>query len=140
MRALEVVKGTGRSILTFRKGQKARRSFDIVKVGLELPRELLIARINQRVEEMVDMGLVEEVRSLIPFRHLNALNTVGYKEIFDYFDGTVTLSDAVALIRKNTWQYARRQLTWFRKDPAYTWVQPVQSPDFIENLGRDLQL
>lgn len=130
MRALEVFKATGKSVLDFRKGSKAQRDFDMVKIALELPKEPLYSNIESRVDKMVEQGLVEEVRSLIPYQHLNALQTVGYKELFDYFNGQMDLSSAIDLIKRNTRQYAKRQLTWFKKDKEYAWV----SPDFEKVL------
>jgi tRNA dimethylallyltransferase len=121
MRALEVMRATGKSILEFRKGRKATRDFAIKKIALELPKEELHRNINARVDQMMQAGLLEEVRSLIPYQHLNALNTVGYKELFDYFNGVNNLEKAVEEIKKNTRQYAKRQLTWFRKD-QYEWI------------------
>jgi tRNA dimethylallyltransferase len=124
MRALEVVKSTGRSILEFRTGVKAKRNFEVVKIGLEIPKEQLHQNINERVDKMVENDLLEEVRSLIPYRHLNALQTVGYKELFDYFDGQTSVDEAIELIKKNTRQYAKRQVTWFKKDMEYRWTDP----------------
>lgn len=124
MRALEVMKATGKSILEFRKGQKAKREFDIVKVALELPKEQLHRHIENRVDKMMEMGLLEEVRSLLPYQHLNALQTVGYKELFDYINNEVDLPSAIQLIKRNTKQYAKRQMTWFKKDKEYYWLKP----------------
>lgn len=124
MRALEVVEATGRSIFDFRKGEATIRGFNIVKIGLELPREELYQRINARVDDMMQAGLLEEVRSLIPYKHLNALQTVGYAELFDYLDGHVTLERAVELIKQNTRRYAKRQMTWFKRDQAFNWFNP----------------
>ena len=122
MRALEIAEATGQSILTFRKGKKEHRDFNIVKIGLELPKEELHRNINARADKMLEAGLVEEVRKLLPYRHLNALQTVGYTEIFDYLDGKTSLKDAVDLVRKNTRQYAKRQMTWFKKDKDINWT------------------
>jgi tRNA dimethylallyltransferase len=133
MRALEVFKATGKSILDFRKGVKEERDFDIVKIVLQLPKEELHRNIENRVDKMVEAGLVEEVRSFIPYQHLKALQTVGYKELFDYFNGSSSLTDAVALIKRNTKQYAKRQMTWFRKDKTYQWLQP-ESNQVLEYL------
>jgi tRNA dimethylallyltransferase len=133
MRALEVFKATGKSILDFRKGVKEERDFDIVKIVLQLPKEELHRNIENRVDKMVEAGLVEEVRSFIPYQHLKALQTVGYKELFDYFNGSSSLTDAVALIKRNTKQYAKRQMTWFRKDEAYQWLQP-ETNQVLEHL------
>lgn len=124
MRALEVVKATGKSVLEFRKGKLKKRSFNVVKMALQLPKEDLHDNIENRVDKMMEMGLEEEVRSLIPYQHLNALQTVGYKELFDYFKGEMDLPSASALIKQNTRQYAKRQMTWFRKDKEYHWMTP----------------
>ena len=124
MRALEVYKATGRSVLSFRKGEKAKRNFSVVKIALELPKEELHHNINSRVDKMIGHGLVEEVCSLIPYQQLNALQTVGYKELFDRFNGEVTLQEAIESIKKNTRQYAKRQMTWFRKDKEFIWSNP----------------
>ena len=124
MRALEVFKATGKSILSFRKGVAADRPFQTIKFALNLPREQLHRNINQRVEGMMEAGLLAEVESLVPYQHLNALQTVGYKELFDYLNGQCTLADAVTDIKTNTRQYAKRQLTWFRKDTTYNWITP----------------
>lgn len=124
MRALEVFKATGRSVLDFRKGKKVKRDFTIIKIALELPKEVLHRNIEKRVDEMMKQGLLEEVRSLILYQHLNALQTVGYKELFDHFNGVIDLNTAVALIKRNTKKYAKRQMTWFRKDKEYTWTKP----------------
>lgn len=124
MRALEVWRSTGRSILSFQKGTQVKRPFRIITIGLELPREELYTRINQRVEEMVREGLEEEARSLYPFRHLTALQTVGYQEWFDYFDGKMSRDKAIDLIKQHTRNYAKRQMTWFRKMPGVRWMDP----------------
>jgi tRNA dimethylallyltransferase len=124
LRALEVLLSTGRSILSFRRDTSRRRTFQIRKIGLDLPKDELRRRIDDRVDHMIDQGLVEEVKSLLPFRHHNALQTVGYKEIFEYLDGACSLDAAVQNIKTNTRQYAKRQLTWFRKDPAVQWINP----------------
>lgn len=124
MRALEVVEATGHSIFDFRKGEATIRDFNIVRIGLELPREELYQCINARVDDMMQAGLLEEVKSLIPYRHLNALQTVGYAELFDYMDGHVTLERAIELIKQNTRRYAKRQMTWFKKDKAFNWFNP----------------
>jgi tRNA dimethylallyltransferase len=121
MRALEVVEATGQSILEFRKAEKANRSFAIKKTGLELPKEELHERIHKRVDQMMEAGLPEEVKTLIPFKHLNALQTVGYKELFDYLDNKISLETAVEQIKTNTRQYAKRQMTWFKKDKDISW-------------------
>lgn len=138
MRALEVLNATGQSILNFRSGNKKVRPFDIVKIALDLPREQLYQRINTRVDTMMEQGLVEEVRSVIPYKENNALQTVGYKEVFAYLDGEVSLEEATVLIKRNTRHYAKRQLTWFRKDLAYNWIAPEkdQLMSFLERINK----
>ncbi len=121
MRALEIKAQTGNSILDYRNRKMDDRDFNIVKIGLELPREILYARINNRVEVMMQLGLLQEAASLVAYKKLNALQTVGYKELFDYFEGSITLEKAVDLIKQNSRHYAKRQLTWFKKDKAITW-------------------
>lgn len=124
MRALEVFRATGKSILSFRKGEAADRPFQTIKFAMDIPREQLHRHINNRADRMMEAGLLAEVESLVPYQHLNALQTVGYKELFDYLNGQCTKADAVAAIKTNTRQYAKRQLTWFRKDTSYTWLAP----------------
>lgn len=124
MRALEVVEATGQSIVSFRKGAKNEKDFTIIKTGLELPREELIRNINTRTDKMMEAGLLEEVKELTPFKKLNALQTVGYKELFDYLDGDISLNEAVSRIKINTRQYAKRQMTWFKKDKSINWFHP----------------
>ena len=126
MRALEVIEATGQSVLSFRTGKTVQRDFNIIKIGLELPREELYERINARVGDMMNAGLLDEVKKLFPFRQLNALQTVGYTELFGYLDQHVTLERAVELIRQNTRRYAKRQMTWFKKDAEFTWFHPRQ--------------
>ena len=121
MRALEVFRATGQSINLFRTNQPIERPFNIVKIGLELPREQLVDNINKRVNEMMAEGLLNEVKNLIHNQHLNALQTVGYKELFAHLHNECTLEEAVERIKINTRQYAKRQMTWFKKDKAFTW-------------------
>jgi tRNA dimethylallyltransferase len=116
LRALEVKMSTGKSILDFHSQKKVKRNFEIKVRLLELPREQLYQNINKRVDQMMESGLLKEAESLYPFKHLNALQTVGYKELFDYFEGKYSLEKAVEEIKKNTRHYAKRQLTWFRKN------------------------
>lgn len=125
MRALEVRLSTGESILSFRRRQPRERPFEIRTIGLQLPREELRRRIDQRVGQMMAAGLLEEATSLLGYRAHNALQTVGYKELFHYLDGNGTLEDAVAAIRTNTRRYAKRQLTWFHKDLSTVWTDPT---------------
>ncbi|MDR3697311.1 tRNA (adenosine(37)-N6)-dimethylallyltransferase MiaA [Mucilaginibacter sp.] len=123
IRALEVFESTGQAYSSFRSTKINKRPFRSIKFGLTLPKEVLYQRINHRVDEMVKQGLVEEVRSLLPYRNINALNTVGYTELFDYFDGKTSLDDAILAIKQNTRRFAKRQLTWFRKDAEINWLQ-----------------
>lgn len=127
IRALEVLQATGRSIRSYQQGKKTTRDFRIIKLGLDLPKPELHDRINARVDAMIEQGLVQEVRELSPYRHLNALQTVGYSEIFDYLDGQCSLDEAIDRIKTNTRQYAKRQLTWFKKDPDIKWVPRVEA-------------
>ncbi len=124
MRALEVKLSTGKSILEFQTQKKAYRDFSIIKIGLELPRAELYQRINTRVDIMMKQGLVDEVRALQSFQHLNALQTVGYKELFDYLNGKISLTEATEAIKINTRHYAKRQMTWFKKDKEVKWCAP----------------
>jgi tRNA dimethylallyltransferase len=127
MRALEVKRSTGQSIRNFQQGKQAQRPFRIIKLGLELPRELLYAQIDNRVDEMMAAGLLEEVKSLYQYRSLNALQTVGYTELFDSLDGKISIDDAVELIKRNTRHYAKRQITWFKKSGIQCNLDPRQS-------------
>lgn len=136
MRALEVMRSTGHSILSFRTNVKRERPFRVIKIGLELPRPVLYQRINTRVWQMMEEGLVQEVSGLLPVRHLNALQTVGYSEIFAYLDGAISLEQAVQDIQRNTRHYAKRQLTWFRRDPEIQWIPPDYPVEkILEELG-----
>ena len=122
IRALEVCLYTGQPFSSFKTRSFKERNFEIEKIGLQRPREDLYARINARVEKMMDEGLEEEVRSLLPYRDLPALQTVGYREMFDYFDGKQDLGATVRLIQRNTRNYSKRQLTWWRRDPTIRWI------------------
>ena len=134
--ALEICNMTGQTYTSFRKKEHKQRPFRIVKIGLTRPREELYERINRRVDSMMAQGLADEARQLYPRRHLNALNTVGYKEMFTHFDGTWTLEEAVERIKGNTRRYARKQLTWFRNDPDMTWFHPDDYEQIIKHLTR----
>ena len=124
MRALEVKLSTGRSITEFQTQQKKQRPFSIIKIGLELPREQLHQNINSRVDAMMQAGLLDEVKKLQPFKKQNALQTVGYRELFGHLAGDLSLEDAVEIIKINTRQYAKRQMTWFKKDEEVKWTAP----------------
>jgi tRNA dimethylallyltransferase len=125
MRALEIKLTSGQSITTFQTQQKKTRDFNIVQIGLELPREQLYNQINTRVDLMMKTGLLAEAEALLPFKTLNALQTVGYKELFSYLDGTISIDEAVEQIKINTRHYAKRQMTWFKKHPQWHWVHPL---------------
>ena len=125
--ALEICHMTGRTYTSFRTAHKKQRPFQIVKIGLNRPREELYARINRRVDLMMEQGLEEEARRMFPHKGVNALNTVGYKELFDYFEGRWSLNETVERIKGNTRRYARKQLTWFRRDQSMRWFHPDQS-------------
>ena len=125
---------TGQTYTSFRKRERRQRPFDIVKIGLNLPREELYDRINRRVDQMMADGLLEEAKRLYPMRHLNALNTVGYKELFDYIDGRWSLEEAVERIKGNTRRYARKQLTWYKKDEHIRWFRPDETDNIIEYI------
>lgn len=121
MRALEVMLSTGRSIMDFHSKQKKNRPFNVIKIGLQLPRPLLAERINRRVDLMMEQGLLAEVKALKEYQNLNALQTVGYRELFSFLNSETSLSAAVDAIKVNTRQYAKRQMTWFKKDEAVQW-------------------
>ena len=123
MRALEVIKSTGRSILAFRNQQKKKNPFRILEFGIRQPRKELYHRIDHRVDQMMDSGLLEEVKSLIPYQHLNALQTVGYKELFDHLNGKMNLNDSVSLVKQNSRRYAKRQLTWGNSQEDLIWLE-----------------
>lgn len=136
IRALEIFEATGQSITAFRTQTARQRDFRVIKTGLELPKELLHANIHTRVDQMMEQGLVEEVRKVLPWRQHNALQTVGYSEIFQYLDGSSTLTSAVDGIKTHTRQYAKRQLTWFRRDPDLRWFD-ARSPEALEQYVRE---
>ncbi len=121
MRALEIIMATGKSITLFKQNKKIIRPFNIIKIGLELPKEQLYNNINNRVDCMMNDGLLNEVKSLIQYKNLNALQTVGYKELFNYLEGSCSLPQAINQIKINTRHYAKRQMTWFKKDVAIQW-------------------
>lgn len=126
-RALEVIETSGRSFLSFKNQKKKERKFEVIKIGLDAPREVIYSRIEQRVDLMIDQGLVEEAKRLYPYRQNNALQTVGYKELFAHFEGELSLDEAISEIKKNTRRFAKRQLTWFKKDPEIHWFH-YQTP------------
>ena len=135
VRALEVCLITGQRYSELRRGKRANRDFRIVKIGTDMPRDILYDRINRRVDIMVEDGLIEEVRALLPYRELNSLQTVGYRELFDYFDGKCTLEESIELIKRNSRRYAKRQLTWFRRDASIGWFAPTDLPAILEFIA-----
>ena len=132
--ALEICHMTGKTYTSFRKAEKKQRPFRIVKIGLNREREELYARINQRVETMMQQGLLKEAEGLYLHRSLNALNTVGYKELFEFFDGRWPLEEAIERIKGNTRRYARKQLTWFKRDPEIRWFHPDNKKEIIDYI------
>ena len=136
IRALEICLGTGKPYSSFLTNPEKNRKFKTITIGLNAERSIIYDRINQRVDLMIDNGLLEEVESLIPYKYLNALNTVGYKELFNYFEGNSTLEFAISEIKKNTRRFAKRQLTWFRKDESISWfdykTDAIEIIKFIE--------
>jgi tRNA dimethylallyltransferase len=139
IRALEVYEATGNLISSYRKSTVNKRPFNIIKFGLDMPRESLYERINQRVDIMVNDGLVEEVAALTHYRDYNALSTVGYSELFDYFDGKTDIHTAIEKIKQNTRRFAKRQLTWFRKDKDVIWVGTSNS-NLTENILANIKV
>lgn len=133
-RALEVCMSSGKPYSTLREGKIKTRDFNCIKIGLDTGRELLYERINSRVDNMMQEGLLEEVRSLIPFKTANALQTVGYKELFDHLEGKTDLRSAIELVKQNTRKFAKRQLTWFRRDAEMKWFQPNETEKIIEYI------
>jgi tRNA dimethylallyltransferase len=131
MRALEVCLATGRPYSEQRKGVTAERPFNIIKIGTDMPRDVLYDRINRRVDMMVEEGLEAEARTMYPKRHLNALQTVGYRELFDYFDGAITREEAIELIKRNSRRYAKRQMTWFRRDRDIQWFTKPNTQEVV---------
>ena len=137
IRGLEMCLTTGRPFSQIRKSDIKERPFDIVKIGLTCPREELYNRINLRVDMMMDEGLEAEARGLLPYRHLNALNTVGYKELFDYFDGKITLAQAITDIKTHTRRYAKRQITWLQRYQDIQWFERGNVEDILKIAERE---
>ena len=134
VRALEVCLSTGEKYSSLRKGAKKERDFEIVKIGVDMSRDVLYERINRRVDIMMEAGLEREARAVLPYRNCNSLRTVGYSEMFDFFDGKTTRDEAVELIKRNTRRYAKRQMTWFRRDADIRWFEPSQTDKIIEYI------
>ena len=135
IRGLEVFLSTGQKLSSMLSATKKQRPFNIVKIGLNTDRAVLYDRINLRVDKMMELGLLDEVKSLLPYRKFNALNTVGYAELFDYVDGKVDLETAVSAIKQNTRRFAKRQLTWFRRDEEIKWFEPNDSEEVIRFIN-----
>ncbi len=139
IRALEICIGTGKPYSSFLTNPEKKRKFKTITIGLDTDRSIIYDRINQRVDLMIENGLLEEVEALIPYKHYNALNTVGYKELFDYFEGNSTLDVAISEIKKNTRRFAKRQLTWFRKDESINWFDyKTNAKEIIEFIEGQL--
>lgn len=132
--AVEICRSTGKTYTSFRTSKKKERPFRIIKFGLTREREELYERIDRRVEQMIDQGLIKEARSVYPKRNLNSLNTVGYKELFEHFDGKTTLDEAIFKIKCNTHKYCRKQLTWFKRDPMMRWFSPENIEEIINYI------
>ncbi len=136
--ALEICYMTGKTYTSFRKASKKERPFEIIKIGLTRDREELYQRINQRVDMMVADGLINEAKSVYPFKGLNSVNTVGYKELFYYFDGNYTLEEAIDKIKQNSRIYSRKQMTWFKRDEEITWFNPEQKDEIMKFISDKL--
>jgi tRNA dimethylallyltransferase len=139
IRALEICRATGQPYTIFRTGKKAHRPFTIIKIGLQLPRPLLYQRIDMRMDLMLEQGLKEEAIQLLPFKHLNALQTVGYKEIYDHLEGQYDWEEAVRLLKRNSRRYAKRQLTWFGQDEEMEWFEPGQYAAILQYISDKLR-
>ena len=138
--ALEICMMTGRTYTSFRKNKHKQRPFNIIKIGLKREREELYDRINSRVDTMIEQGLLDEARLLLTHRNLNALNTVGYKEMFTHLDGIWSLEEAIERMKGNTRRYARKQITWFKKDPLINWFSPEEKESIINHIVSHSQL
>jgi tRNA dimethylallyltransferase len=138
MRALEICETSGRPYSSFLKKQRRERDFGVIKIGLERTRDELYSRINSRVDEMVNSGLEEEARNLFDLRNLNALKCVGYRELFDYFEGKISREKAIELIKRNSRRYAKRQITWWGKDKEILWFHPERVKDIIQFVEKEI--
>lgn len=136
--ALEICYATGKPYSSFRTNSSKSRPFKIIKVGLSRPRQELYERINARVDNMFEEGLLDEAQKLYPLRHLNALNTVGYNELFKFFDGTMTLSEAKEKIKRNTRVYAKKQITWYKRDEAISWFHPDEYTSILKFISKEI--
>ena len=139
LHALEICSMTGKPYSDLRKGKRKKRNFEILKLGLTRPRPELYERINARVDDMMDEGLLDEAKQFYEFRHLNTLNTVGYKEIYEYMDGAWTLDFAVNMIKQDTRRYAKRQMSWFNRDKEINWFHPDQKDEIISFVDKNIE-
>ena len=139
IRALEIIRGSGNTFSSYRKLNVTKRSFNIIKIGLELPREEMYDRINKRVDIMINSGLIQEVENLYALKNLNALQTVGYRELFDWLDEKITKEFAIEEIKKNTRRFAKRQMTWFKKDETVNWFHPTDLKNIIFTIENKLK-
>jgi tRNA dimethylallyltransferase len=137
MRALEVIRSTGKPFSSFRTGGKVERPFQLIWIGLEMEREVLYKRIDLRMDQMIGNGLFEEAQQFYPERDLNALQTVGYKEIFGYLDGKYDKEEAIRLLKRNSRRYAKRQMTWFRKNKEITWFSPNDLEKILNHIQKE---
>lgn len=138
-RAIEVYRQTGKPYSDFLEKEKVKRPFRVIKIALERPREELYQRIDMRMDQMLAQGLEEEVKSLLPYKHLNALHTVGYTEVFDFLDGLYDRDEMIRLLKRNSRHYAKRQLTWFRKDSSRKWFHPNDTKGILEFILNELK-
>lgn len=138
IRGLEVFLSTGKKLSSMLSATKKERPFNVIKIGLNTDRNILYNRINERVDKMIETGLLKEVESLSEFRNLNALNTVGYSEIFDYLDKKISLEEAILSIKQNTRRFAKRQLTWFRRDDEINWFEPNQTEAVVNLIDKNI--
>ncbi len=139
IRALEVIRFTGQKFSSFRSGTKSKRPFNIIKIGLEMDRSVLYDRIDRRMDVMIELGLFEEAESLLGHRKHNALQTVGYKEIFQFLDGDYDKEESIRLLKRNSRRYAKRQLTWFKKDSSTTWFEPSKIQEIKSYVKQQLE-
>ena len=139
IRALEVIRSTGKKFSDFRKRSKKERPFEVIKIGLTMEREQLYGRIDRRMDIMIEQGLFEEAKQFIPYKSLNALQTVGYQEIFPYLEGDYDYAEAVRLLKRNSRRYAKRQLTWFRKDESVEWFEPSNTEQILDYIDQKIR-
>lgn len=138
LKAIEISLMTGKPYSSFLTAPAKKREFKIIKLGLNTDRKVLFERINKRVDQMMEDGLLEEVKGLQSFQHLNSLNTVGYKELFSYLDRKISYNEAIELIKQSTRNYAKRQLTWFNRDPEIKWFDPSQKSDMLNFIKENI--